>query len=109
MLIRLKSIGKKLRRSPPTLAKDYEIASEQAAYGVIEQVTEFEPGEKIFYPSHMSMVRAEAEATKARIVYDASCRGRKTKPSPKDFLHVGQPLTPLILEMLLNFLEYTLH
>ena len=103
--MRLKNLGKKLRNDPPTLAKYNEIINEQAASGVIEQVTELEPAEKTFYLPHMAVVRAEAETTKVRIVYDASCKDRKTRTSLNDCLHVGPPLTPLIFDILLRFRE----
>ena len=51
----------------------------------------------------MAVVRAEAETTKIRIVYDASCKDRKARTSLNDCLHVGPHLTPLIFNMLLCF------
>ena len=104
-LIRLKSLGKKLRKDPPTLAKYNDIINEQAESGVIEQVTELEPAEETFYLPHMAVVRAEAETTKVRIVYDASCKDRKTRTSLNDCLHIGPTLTPLIFNILLRFRE----
>ena len=79
--------------------------NEKAASGVKEQVTELEPAEKTFHLSHMAVIRAEAETTKVIIVYDASCKDRKTRASLNDCLHVGPPLTPLIFSMLLRFRE----
>ena len=104
-LIKLKSLGKRLRKDPTTLTKYNQIINEQAASGVIEQVIELEPAEKTFCLSHMAVARAEAEITKVRIVYDASCKDRKTRTSLNDCLHVGPPLTPLIFDILLRFRE----
>ena len=104
-LMRLKSLGKKLRKDPQTLDKYNEILIEQVESGVIEQVTELEPAEKTYYLPHMAVIRAEAETTKVRIVYDASCKDRKTGTALNDCLHVGPPLTPLIFDVLLRFRE----
>ena len=101
----MKSLGKKLRKDPPTLAKYNEIINEQAESGVIEQVKELEPAEKTFYLPHMAVVRAEAKTTKIRIVYDASCKDRKTRTSLNDCLYVGPPPMPLIFNILLRFRE----
>jgi len=104
-LMRMKSLGKKLRKDPQTLDKYNDILIEQVESGVIEQVTELEPAEKTFYLPHMAVIRAEAETTKVRIVYDASCKDRKTGTSLNDCLHVGPPMTPLIFDVLLRFRE----
>ena len=103
--MRLKSLGKKLRKDPQTLDKYNDILIEQVESGVIEQVTELEPAEKTFYLPHMAVIRAEAETTKVKIVYDASCKDRKTGTSLNDCLHVGQPMAPLIFDVLLRFRE----
>ena len=104
-LMRLRSLGKKLRKDPETLDKYNDILTEQVESGVIEQVAELEPAEKTFYLPHMAVIRAEAETTKVRIVYNASCKDRKTGTSLNDCLHVGPPLTPLIFDLLLRFRE----
>ena len=49
------------------------------------------------------MIRQESETTKVRVVYDASCKDKVTKSSLNDCLHVGPPLTPLIVNILLRF------
>ena len=46
------------------------------------------------------MVWDNAETTKVRIVYDASCKDRKMGIALNDCLHVGPPLTPLIFDIL---------
>ena len=104
-LLRLKSLGKKLRNEPMILDKYNDIIKEQVASGVIEQVSELEPAEKIHYLPHMAVVREESETTKVRIVYNASCKERKSGTSLNDCLHVGPALTPLIFDILLRFRE----
>ena len=49
------------------------------------------------------MVREDAETTKVRVVFDASCKKTNSGTSLNNCLHVGPPLTPLILEILLRF------
>ena len=50
------------------------------------------------------MIREDAETTKLRVVYDASCKNRKTGISLNNCLHVGPSLTPMIFDVLLRFL-----
>ena len=102
-LMTLRSLGKKLRKDPETLDKYNDILTEQVESGVIEQVAELEPAEKTSYLSHMSVIHAEEETTKVIIIYDASCKDRKTGTSLNECLHVGLPLTPLTFDLLLFF------
>ena len=104
-LMRLKGLGKKLRNEPTILDKYNDIIQEQVASGVIEQVSQLEPAEKIHYLPHMAVVREESETTKVRIVYNASCKDRKSGTSLNDCLHVGPALTPLIFDILMRFRE----
>ena len=52
--------------------------------------------EKVYYMPHRAVIREDSETTKVRIVYDASCKDKKSGTSLNDCLHVGPPLTPLI-------------
>ena len=104
-LIRLKSQFKKLSKPPDVLEKYDKIISEQLETGVIEEVLEPEMGENISYLPHQAVIREDVETTKVRVVYDASCKDKKTSVSLNDCLHVGPPLTPLIFDMLLRFRE----
>ena len=104
-LMRLKGLGKKLRNEPMILDKYNDILQEQVASGVIEQVSQLEPAEKTHYLPHMAVVREESETTKVRIVYNASCKEKKSGTSLNDCLHVGPALTPLMFDILLRFRE----
>eukprot|EP00794_Sanderia_malayensis_P009391 gene9391-biopygen7530 len=105
-LMRLKSQLRKLKKDPHTLQKYDEIITEQCTTGIIERVMKLEKTEnKVHYLAHQAVVREEAETTKVRIVFDASCKSKKTGTSLNDCLHVGPPLTPLIFEILLRFRE----
>ena len=57
------------------------------------------------YLPHCAVIHNDAETTKFRIVYDASCCDRKTGSSLNDYLHVGPPLTPLMFDMVIRFHE----
>ena len=104
-LARLKSQVKKLERNPDILCKYNDIISEQLESGIIEKVPELHVAEKVHYLPHTAVVRENAETTKVRIVYDASCKYRKMGIALNDCLHVGPPLTPLIFDILMRFRE----
>ena len=100
---RLKSQVKKLESSPDIYTKYNEIISQQAKEGIIAKVSELEPASKVHYLPHRAVVREDAETTKVRVVYDASCKSGKSGVSLNDCLHVGPALTPLIFDVLLRF------
>ncbi len=102
-LTRVSSQFKKLKRDPKVLDMYNDIILEQEKAGVIEKVVELESPEKVQYLPHMAVIRENAETTKVRVVYDASCKDYKTGTSLNDCLHVGPPLTPLIFDILLRF------
>ena len=102
-LLRLKSQVKKSEQTPEIFDKYNEIISQQVSEGIIEQVSELEPAGKIHYLPHRAVIRENAETTKVRIVYDASCKERKSGVSLNECLHVGPSLTPLIFDVLLRF------
>ena len=91
-----------LRKTPDILEKYNEVISQQVKDGIVEQVSDLEPASKIHYLPHRAVIRENAETTKLRLVYDASCRD-KTGVSLNDCLHVGPALTPLIFDVLLRF------
>ncbi|KAK3716737.1 hypothetical protein QZH41_006308 [Actinostola sp. cb2023] len=89
-LRRLSSLTRKLERQ--TLTEKYgEIIDEQKATGVVESA-EIPAVGREFYIPHKPVVRAEAESTKLRIVYDASARAYDSAPSLNECLHAGPPL-----------------
>ena len=102
-LLRLKSQVKKLRHNPDILEKYDAIISEQVQDGIIEQVSGMEPAVKTHYLPHRAVIRENAESTKIRVVYDASCREGKSGVSLNDCLYVGPSLTPIIFDILLRF------
>ena len=103
--VRLKGQLRKLAKSPQVLEEYDSIIAEQEKAGIIEKVPEIKTGDKVSYLPHRAVIRNDAETTKLRIVYDASCCDRKTGSSLNDCLHVGPPLTPLMFDMLIRFRE----
>eukprot|EP00794_Sanderia_malayensis_P018483 gene18483-biopygen15572 len=104
-LIRLKGQLKKLSKTPGILQQYEEIIKEHVELGIIERVSETNLNKKVSYLPHQPVVRENAETTKVRIVYDASCKDREAKTSLNDCLHVGPSLTPMIFDVLIRFRE----
>ena len=100
---RLKSQVRRLRQDPKIFHEYDRIISEQLETGIISRVSEMEDPEKVSYLPHSAVVRENAETTKVRVVYDASCKDKNTRTSLNDCLHVGPSLTPLIFDILLRF------
>ena len=74
--------------------------------GIIERISALENVGSCSYLAHQAVIRDNAETTKVRIVFDASCKASKSSSCLNDCLHVGPPMTPLIFELLLRFREY---
>ena len=100
---RLKTQLKKLHQTPDILEMYDNVISEQVRMGVIEPVSLMEEAPQVHYIPHQAVCREAAETTKLRVVYDASCKDRKSGVSLNDCLHVGPALTPLIFDILLCF------
>ena len=90
-LRRLASLNRKLKRQNLTSAYE-EIIEEQREAGMVEKADGHCVGDREFYIPHKPVVRATAESTKLRIVYDASARAFDGAPSLNDCLHAGPPL-----------------
>ena len=97
---RLKSQIRKLKQDPKILHEYDRIISEQLQTGIISKVSKMEDAERVSYLPHSAVVRENAETTKVRVVYDASCKDKNTGTSLNDCLHVGPSLTPLIFDIL---------
>ena len=104
-LARFNSLVRKLWKDPSTLQKYDDTIKEQVELGIVEQVSEMDATEKVHYLPRMAVVREEAETTKVRVVYDASCKDKQFGTSLNDCLHVGPSLSPLIFDILLRFRE----
>ena len=100
---RLKNQLRRLKDDPDVLKEYEKIINEQIQEGIVSKVTGMEDAQKISYLPHSAVIRQEAETTKVRILYDASCKDKVTKTSLNDCLHVGPPLTPHIVNILLRF------
>ena len=83
------------------LTNEYaDIIEEQKTAGIVECADDSSNGNREFYKPHKPVVRATAEPTKLRIVYDAYEKAFDGTPSLNDCLHAGPPLQ----NKLLNFL-----
>ena len=100
-LMRLQNQIKKLRKDPDTMEKYDQIIREQEQMGIIEKVPAIDNASKMHFLAHQAVIPDEAETTKVCIVFDASCKARKSDMSLNDCLHVGPPMTPLIFDLLL--------
>ena len=90
-LRRLACLNRKLERQE--LTNQYaEIIEDQKKEGVVERADESSFNCREFYIPHKPVVRATAESTKLRIVYDASARAFSGALSLNDCLHTGPPL-----------------
>ncbi|XP_065052637.1 uncharacterized protein LOC135681915, partial [Rhopilema esculentum] len=105
-LIRLKNQLRKLHQTPDILMQYDAVIKEQLESGIISEVTKDDVATKVSYLPHQPVIREEAETTKVRVVYDASCKDRSTKTSLNDCLHVGPALNPLMFDILIRFREH---
>ena len=102
-LSRLKSQVKRLRSMPDVLDSYDNITKEQLRNSIIEEVPELETSARTSYLPHQAVIRVDVETTKLQIVYDASAKEGKNGTSLNGCLHVGLPLTPLLVDILLRF------
>ena len=104
---RLKSQLSRLKKEPEVLEEYDRIINEQLRLGIIEKVLDLESteAEKLHYLPHQPVIRRDAETTKVRIVFDASCKERSNGTSLNDCLHTGPSLTPLLFDLLIRFRE----
>ena len=90
-LRRLASLNRKLKRQNLTSAYE-EIIEQQREAGMVEKGDRPCVGDREFYIPHKPVLRATAESTKLRIVYNASARAFNGAYSLNDCLHAGPPL-----------------
>ena len=83
------------------LAEYDAVIRDQVEAGVVEKAPSEVVG-KEFYLPHRAVVRENAEATKMRIVYDASARERENTPSLNDCLLTGPPLQNQLWSVLIR-------
>lgn len=102
---RLCSVLRRLRSNPQVLRQYDEVIKEHLDRGVIEKVEpspQVEVG-RVHYLPHHEVVRADNLTTKIRVVNDASSCPEKNLPSLNNCLYAGEPMTPLIYDILLRF------
>ncbi|XP_065654634.1 uncharacterized protein LOC136081261 [Hydra vulgaris] len=98
---RLHSLLRKLEKKPNDLIKYNAIIQEQLKDGIIEYAPNKPTGKRMFYMPHRAVIKEDSETTKLRIVFDASAK-EYGSPSFNDCLHIGPPLQPLLLNVILQ-------
>ena len=101
---RLKNLISRLRKSPQTLKMYNDVIRDQLSQGIVQVVKEptAETGTRVHYLPHHAVLRHDKEATKLRMVYDASARDKG--PSLRnDSLYAGPKFNQLILDILSRF------
>ena len=100
---RLQGQLRKFKKDPIIFEECNKIITEQLENGVIEKVAQLNEAEKVHYLPSQTFVKAEAETTKVRLIFYASCKDRKAGTSLNDCLHVGPSLAPFLFDILLRF------
>ena len=98
-----------MKRNPEVLKEYDKILKEQEKESIVEKVPKEEIDKatnKVHYLPHQAVVRQHAETTKVLIVYDASAKRSKSSPSLNESLHIGQPMMPLMYDVLLKLRCY---
>ena len=98
-LARLSNLLSKLQRDPAPFKKYDDRIKEQLAEGIVEEAPATATL-KEFYIPHKPAVKQSAETTKRRIVYDASAKPTKARPSLNECLEVGPALQNTIWDVL---------
>ena len=72
---------------------------EQVRDGILEEIPDKPTSEVAHYVPHQPVIRAEAESTRLRIVYDCSACASSQAPSLEDCLETGPSLQPHIFDI----------
>ena len=103
--LRLTSQIKKVKKDPLIFAEYDRVMRDQLSAGILEPVVNVETKGKHYIPHH-PVVRADAESTKVRVVYDASAKAKKAEKSLNECLHTGPSLTTVLYDVLLRMRTY---
>ena len=100
---RLDSLTRYLIRSNK-LGEYDKVIQEQINEGIIGKVSETETSEKgkEFYLPHRPVIRESAEATKIKIVHDASAKPNKDSVFLNECLETGPPLQNSLWDILIR-------
>ena len=81
---------------------------DQEVRRIIEKVSELPAAEREYYMPNQIVVSEQAETTKVRMVFDASSKECKRGIFLNDCLHVGSPLIPMLVKILIRFREHNI-
>ena len=100
---RLMGLLRRLRQDAQLLSEYDTVIRDQLDKGVVEFVTDSSvvDGDRIHYLPHHCVIRQDKDASKLRIVYDASARS--TGPSLNDCLYTGPKFGQSIFDIILRF------
>ncbi|XP_048575296.1 uncharacterized protein LOC116604510 [Nematostella vectensis] len=99
---RLRNVERKLRNDVELREAYEKIVRDQLHEGIIETVIDKSRGDRIFYMPHKPVVRANAQTTKVRMVFDASCKPHPLANSVNECMHTGPPLQPLMWDIMIR-------
>ena len=100
---RLKSLMKRLAKTPELVEKYNIVITDQLVNGIIEEVQETDDNAKIHYLPHHTVVKESSETTKLRVVFDASAKTNTGNLSLNDCLHKGPSFTPDLCGIFMRF------
>ena len=102
---RLNSLVKRLKQKAEVSQNCDSIIKDQLKNNITEPVDPLESCEvgQVHYLPHRCVIREESSSTKLRIVFNASMKANTKNPSLNDCLHIGPPLCPTIIHILLRF------
>ena len=99
---RLKSLVKRLEQDPELFKSYDQVIRDQLANNVIEKVSDKESDNpKEYFMPHRPVIRADAETTKMRVVYDASAKS-ESGYSLNDCLEKGPSLQNKLWDILIR-------
>lgn len=103
---RLNALHTKLKKNTDLKEKYKQVIKEYLQLGHMEKVPEKEKkkGNSIYLPHH-AVVRDDKDTTKVRVVFDASCKGKKGY-SLNDKLMIGPRLQPELRHLLLRWRKH---
>ena len=99
---RLIRLLKNLKQEPDKFKEYDDVIKSQLQEGIVQIAPEITDKSKEFYLPHKPVYREDAEATKVRVVYDASAKATRDSLSLNDCLETGPKLQNLLWDILVR-------
>ena len=100
-LNRLKTLTRKLKKTPTVLKDYHDVIRYQLEMRIIEEAAEPAVTGEVTYLPHRAVIKEDRQTTKLRIVFAASAKN--AGPSLNDCLYKGPCLVPLLYDILVRF------